>query len=221
MLPPGRCKGPGGQHYRRKGVSMNESPKNLAPGNRTFGVLLTNTWWLVALRGVAAIAFGILAFVWPGMTLLTLILFFAAYAFANGVLALAQSFSSPQERRSGCLALQGVVSLLTGVIAVFIPGLTALALLVLIASWAIISGIFEIVAAVRLRKVITNEWLLIGSGVLSVVFGALLVIQPAAGTLALVWWIGSFAVLFGALLLVLAFRMRHWRGVFSALAGTT
>ena len=200
---------------------MNESPKNLAPGNRTFGVLLTNTWWLVALRGVAAIAFGILAFVWPGMTLLTLILFFAAYAFVNGVLALAQSFSGPKERRSIGLALQGVVSLLAGVIAVFIPGLTALALLVLIASWAIISGIFEIVAAVRLRKVITNEWLLIVSGALSVVFGALLVIQPAAGTLALVWWIGSFAVLFGALLLVLAFRMRHWRGVFSALAGTT
>ena len=90
------------------------------------------------------------------------------------------------------------------------PAITALSLLILIASWAIVTGIFEIIAAIRLRKIITNEWLLILAGIASVLFGVILLIQPGAGALVLIWWIGAYAIAFGILLMMLAFRMRQW-----------
>ena len=180
----------------------------------TLGDLLARNWWLMALRGVAAIIFGVLAFVWPGITLLTLIYLYGAYALVNGVLAFTLAFRAPKGYpRLGSLILQGLFSILAGVIAFLLPGITALALLILIAFWAIVSGILEIALAVRLRKVISNEWLLILAGALSVLFGVLLLLQPGAGALALLWWIGAFAILLGVLLVALSFRMRNWRSV--------
>src|SRR5258706_9889409 len=127
---------------------MKEHIENPSRQAGSFGLLLADTWWLLALRGVAAVVFGILAFVWPDITLLTLVLLFGAYAVVNGVLALAQAFNGPKGQRSGNLVLQGIISLLAGVVAFFMPGITTLALLILIAAWAIVGGIFEIVAAV-------------------------------------------------------------------------
>jgi len=193
---------------------MTENIRPLAE-TRTSGRLLADTWWLVALRGVAAVIFGILAFVWPKITLLTLIWLYGVYAIINGVLALVQAFTGPKEgRRTGALVFHGIVSLLAGIIAILVPGITALALLLLIAAWAIVGGIFEIVTAVRLRKVISHEWLMIVAGVISVLFGVLLILQPAVGALAMIWWIGGFAILFGILLVSLAFRLRHWQDEF-------
>jgi uncharacterized membrane protein HdeD (DUF308 family) len=164
-------------------------------------------WWVVALRGLAAIIFGLLAFIWPGITLAVLILFYGAYALVDGVLAL---YVAIQSRGQGvwALVLEGILGIGAGLIAFFWPAITALALLYLIAAWAILSGLVEVVAAVRLRQVITNEWAFILSGVLSVVFGLLLVVQPGAGALTLVWLIGLYAVLFGVGLLAFAWRLR-------------
>src|SRR5579871_3222987 len=140
-------------------------------------------WWVVALRGLAAIVFGILAFIWPGITLAVLVLFFGAYAIVDGVLALYSAFRSRGEHIWAPL-VEGLLGIATGLIAFFWPGLTALALLIVIAVWAILTGVLEVYAAVRLRRVIDNEWALILSGVLSAVFGILLLIQPGAGALA-------------------------------------
>ena len=168
---------------------------------------LPRHWWLVALRGVAAIVFGILAFIWPGITLSVLILFFGAYAIVDGALAL---YAATRSRGQHVWAsvLEGIVGIAAGLIAFFSPGITALALLIVIAVWAIVTGVMEVIAAVELRHVIPNEWFLIISGLLSVVFGILLLVQPGAGALALVWLIGLYAVVFGIGMLALAWRLR-------------
>lgn len=183
----------------------------------TIADVLTHNWWVLALRGLAAIAFGVLAFIWPGITLLTLIFLFGAFALLNGVLAFVAASRAPKGYpRFGSLILEGILSIAAGVIAFIIPGVTALALLVLIASWAIVSGIFEIVSAIRLRKVIRHEWLLALAGLASIAFGVIMILQPAVGALALVWWTGAFMFAFGILLVALAFRMRRWRGALPA-----
>ena len=168
---------------------------------------LPRHWWVVALRGLAAIVFGILAFVWPGITLTVLILFFGAYAIVDGVLALYAAFRS-RGQHVWASVLEGILGIAAGLIAFFWPGITALALLIVIAVWAILTGVMEVIAAVELRHVIRNEWFLILSGLLSVVFGILLLVQPAAGALALVWLIGLYAVIFGIGMLALAWRLR-------------
>ena len=143
---------------------------------------LPRRWWLVALRGLAAIAFGILAFIWPGVTLSVLVLLFGAYAIVDGVLALYTAVRSGGKQIWAPL-LEGIVGIVAGLVAFSLPGLTALTLVFVIAAWAILTGLMEVIAAVRLRQVITNEWALIFSGVLSVVFGVLLVAQPGAGSI--------------------------------------
>lgn len=170
---------------------------------------LAHNWWVFALRGVAAIIFGVLAFVWPDVTVTALVLLFGAYAFWDGVFAIVSAL----RRRTRTdqwwwTLLEGVVGVGIGLATFFWPGVTAVVLLAFIAAWAVITGIFEIMAAIRLRKEINDEWLLFFSGVLSVLFGVLLVFQPGAGTLALIWMIGAYAIAFGVLLLVFAFRLR-------------
>jgi uncharacterized membrane protein HdeD (DUF308 family) len=164
-------------------------------------------WWAFALRGVAAVIFGILAFAWPGVTLAVLVLLWGAYALIDGILALASAFRTDHDHR-WALLIEGIVGIGAGVASFAYPGLTALVLVYIIAFWALITGLLEIVAAVRLRKVIDNEWWLVLSGALSVLFGIVLVAAPGAGALALVWVIGAYAVLFGVILLALAFRLR-------------
>jgi uncharacterized membrane protein HdeD (DUF308 family) len=183
---------------------------DMKTGVWTVAHLLAHNWWLLALRGLAAVIFGVLAFLWPGITLFVLVWLFGAFALVNGVLSLVLASKAPKGYpRLGSLILGGMLGIIAGVITFFWPAVTAIGLLILIAWWAIVTGILEIVAAIKLRKEITGEWLLVLAGIASVAFGAILLFQPAAGALVLIWWIGAYAVVFGILLIALAFRMRR------------
>jgi uncharacterized membrane protein HdeD (DUF308 family) len=168
--------------------------------------LVPRHWWALAIRGFAAIVFGILALALPGMTLAVLVLLFGAFALVDGVLAIISALRSGGEHL-WYLLLQGVVGIVAGVAAFTWPGLTALALLFIIAAWAVVTGILEVISAVRLRKVIHNEWAWIAGGVLSVVFGLVMLISPGAGALALVWLIGGYAIIYGITLFALAWEV--------------
>lgn len=171
---------------------------------------LSVKWWAFVLRGLAAVAFGILCWVVPGISLLGLVLMFGAWALVEGVLAIASAIRHEStERPWWILALQGIAGVLVGLGTFLFPGITALTLLMLIAGWTIVTGVLQIVTAIRLRKEIRGEWLLALGGLLSVIFGVLLIVFPSAGALALLFWIGAFAVIFGALLVVLGLRMRN------------
>jgi uncharacterized membrane protein HdeD (DUF308 family) len=178
--------------------------------SRTAAAILSRNWWALALRGVAAIVFGVLTFVLPGVTLAVLVFMFGAYALVDGIFNLiAATRGREDERPWWGLVIEGLISIAAGIVTFMWPGLTALVLLYVIGAWAVITGILEIVAAIRLRKLITGEvWLALG-GVLSLAFGVLLFLFPAAAALALVLWTGAYAVVFGALLLGLAFRLRR------------
>lgn len=170
--------------------------------------LLSRNWWLLALRGVAAIIFGVMAFVWPWTTIAVLVILFGAYAVADGILAIAAALSNAAGQRRGSILLQGVVSLVIGIATFVWPNLTALTLIYLIAVWAIAIGFLQLVVAIELRRELSNEWLLILSGIASIIFGVLVIIFPGAGALSVVWMIAAYAVLIGALLLGLSFRVR-------------
>jgi len=164
--------------------------------------LLARHWWALALRGVFAVLFGLLTFLIPGITLLTLVLLFGAYAILDGIFDIVSAVRAPG--RHWPLVLEGVVGIIIGILTFLWPGITTMVLLYLIAFWAIFTGVLEIVAGIRLREVIANEWLLILMGVLSVLFGFLILIFPGAGALAIVIWIGAYALLFGIMLIALA-----------------
>ncbi len=168
---------------------------------------LARHWWVIALRGLAAVLFGVLAFVWPGMTLAVLVLLFGAYALVDGILAIVVAARGGTDHRLS-MRLEGVVGALAGLATLVFPGLTALVLLYIIAFWAVLTGVLEVVAAVRLRRAITNEWGLIIGGVLSVLFGIVLIASPGVGALAVVFVIAAYAVLFGVTLLMLSWRLR-------------
>jgi len=173
---------------------------------------LEHIWWLPLLRGVASIAFGILAFSWPGLTLLTLTLLWGAYALADGVLALGAAISA-RDGETGVrwwLALAGIVSCLAGVMTFFWPGMTTLVLLMFIAGWAIIIGVLQIWGAIKLCEELKGAWLLAVNGLLSIAFGVVMFAQPGAGALALVWVIGWFAVFAGCLYIALAFQWKKY-----------
>jgi uncharacterized membrane protein HdeD (DUF308 family) len=177
-----------------------------------FFTTLSHHWWVFAARGVLAVLFGILALVWPALTLLALVLLWGAYAIVDGVLALVAAFRTRDRGRAvWALILIGIAGIIAGFLTFAWPAITGLVLLLLIAAWAIVVGILQIVTAVRLRKEIDNEWLLGVSGVLSVAFGALLIWSPGAGAVALAWAIGWYAILFGVLLIALGFKLRRQR----------
>jgi uncharacterized membrane protein HdeD (DUF308 family) len=173
---------------------------------------LAENWWAIALRGVAAIILGILTFVLPAVSLTVLIFVFGAYAIVEGILnVIAAVRGRPMEGPRWLLLLEGLVSIAAGIVTFVLPALTALVLVWVIAAWALVTGVLAIVAAVRVRKQITGEFWWILSGALSVVFGVLLMLAPEAGALALVLWLGAYAIVFGALLIGLALRLRRWR----------
>jgi uncharacterized membrane protein HdeD (DUF308 family) len=173
---------------------------------------LARNWWLVLLRGIAAIVFGVLAFILPGITLLTLVILYGVYALFDGVVAIGAAIWGESGASSAgprwWLAVVGVLGVLAGLLTFFWPGITALVLLVFIGVWSLLHGIFTIVGAIRLRKEIDNEWWLVLSGALSVLFGLAVLVMPGAGALAVVWLIGLYAILFGALLVGFALRLR-------------
>lgn len=169
---------------------------------------LSKYWWLFALRGVFSIIFGILAFVWPGITLGALVILFGVYALIDGVSTLVAAVSGRSENdRWWVMLLEGLVGVAAGVLTFLWPAITAMILLFLIAFWALFTGVLEIIAAIRLRKEIENEWVLGLIGVLSILFGIVMLVNPGAGALALIWVIGSYAILFGVLLLYLAYKV--------------
>jgi uncharacterized membrane protein HdeD (DUF308 family) len=170
---------------------------------------LAYNWWTVALRGVLAIVVGLLAFFFPGITLAVLIALFGAFALLEGVFLIISGIRSRHDqKRWWVLILQGIISIGAGVIAFVAPLATAIALLYLMASWAIVSGILEIVVAIRLRKEMEGEWMLILDGLVTILFGLAMVLVPGAGLLAWLWMIGAFKLVSGVLLFLLAFRLR-------------
>jgi uncharacterized membrane protein HdeD (DUF308 family) len=171
---------------------------------------LAERWWAVLIRGLAAILFGIIAIARPGAGLLALVAIWAIYAIVDGIFNLVAAMHGAHEgRRWGWLVFEGVISILAGVVTFAWPGMTALVLVMLIAVWAVITGIAEIAAAISLRHVIEREWLLGASGLLSILFGILLFIFPSAGALSLVFLIGIYAILFGVMLVALGFKLER------------
>jgi uncharacterized membrane protein HdeD (DUF308 family) len=174
---------------------------------------LARNWWVLALRGLCAITFGLLAFIWPGITLGALVLLYGAFALVDGILSIMAAIFKGQGSGTPwwALVLTGLLGIAAGVVTFAWPGITALILLYLIAAWAIVSGIFEIIAAIKLRKEIENEWWLALTGILSVIFGFMLMARPGAGAIAVVWLIGSYAIILGIFLLALAFKLKGFR----------
>lgn len=176
--------------------------------NDPFRSLLKQIWWVVLLRGILAVLFGVVALVWPGITVWALVVVFAAYAIIDGIVLVVQSIRDKPEGWGWWLAM-GVVSVLAGLVALFWPGITALALLYVIAFYAILFGITGIVGGVRFRKVPESGWVWsVLAGVLAVLFGIVLLIFPGEGILSLIVLLGIYAILFGVLLVILAFQAR-------------
>lgn len=168
---------------------------------------LTQNWWTFLLRGLVALLFGLIAFIWPGLTIISLTYVFGYYALLDGIFAFMAAWSKRRGGRWGILLLEGLLGLATGVFTLISPGWTALALLAVIAAWAILTGLLEIMAAIRLRQEIENEWWLGLGGLASLIFGALLLIWPESGLVTLSWIIGSYAIVFGVSTLMLGFRL--------------
>ena len=171
--------------------------------------ILIGNWWMLALRGVVAILFAIIAFVWPGITAAALILLFGAYVFVDGVFALVAGLRAARRHgRSRPLLVEGILNILIGIIVFLLPGAALVALVYLIALWAVISGVALMAAGTALIRH-SGEWLLVVSGLVSIVLGIVLFVQPGAGVVALSWWLGAYALLFGIMLLSAAFRIRY------------
>jgi uncharacterized membrane protein HdeD (DUF308 family) len=171
--------------------------------------VFARNWWLFLVRGIAAVVFGILAIVLPGITLTALAILFGIYALVDAAGSFASAFQHREDAGHRALhVLEGLVALAVGAIAIVWPGITALALVVLIGIWAVATGIAEIAAAIRLRRVITNEWLLGLSGALSIAAGVVVFVWPNAGAVAISWVIGIYAIVFGIVLIWFGVRLR-------------
>lgn len=173
---------------------------------------LTRNWWILLVRGLAAIAFAGVTWIWPGLTITVFVLLFGVFAGADGLLAVWGAVTGPKgDRDRWVLLLWGLIGLATGALAILAPGLVAASFVLLMAGWAILTGVLEIVAAIKLREQIRGEWILVATGLASIAFGALLALQPGAGAVALSWLVAGYAFLFGVLLVVLAFKVKGAR----------
>jgi uncharacterized membrane protein HdeD (DUF308 family) len=185
-------------------------------------MVLVRNWWALAIRGLAAILFGLIALLAPGFVALWLALLFGAYALVDGVFAIVAGLrAAERHERWWPFALEGLASIVVGVIALVMPVAAALALLYFVSAWAILTGVFRISAAIRLRKEIQGEWMLILNGAFSVLLGILIVRRPAVGVVTLVWVLGAYAMVYGIMLVGVAFRLRSHgqRGGASGAAG--
>jgi len=180
---------------------------------------LAKGWWLLLLRGIAAIVFGMLAFVWPGLTLVTLVLFYGAFALVDGVIALVAAFTGgAKPLPTWWLVVVGLLGIAAGIATFVMPGITAILLVLFMGVWALVHGIFEIIGAIQLRKEIDNEWMLILSGVVSVLFGIIVLIAPGAGALGLIWAIAAYSIVFGISFVALALRLKNHKHASTAAA---
>lgn len=173
--------------------------------------IISQNWWMLALRGVLAILFGLVALFLPGIALLAFIVVFAVYALVDGVVAVIVAI---RERGSvarwGWVFVEGLLSIVAGILAFAYPGVTALVLLYIVAAWAVLTGMMEIVAAVALREYLSREWALVIAGILSILFGILLFVRPGVGLLSILWLVGIYSLLFGVLFIIRAFQLRSW-----------
>jgi uncharacterized membrane protein HdeD (DUF308 family) len=170
---------------------------------------LAKNWWMAAVRGGIGILFGCIAILVPGLALTALILVFGAYAFVDGVFSVASGLRKDESHsRDWSLVVVGVAGVVAGAIAFLSPTLSALALLLVIAVWAIVRGVFELIAAWRLRGAAQGVWALAVSGALSLAFGILIYVSPGAGALAIIFWIGAWSIVTGVALVVMALRLR-------------
>jgi uncharacterized membrane protein HdeD (DUF308 family) len=173
---------------------------------------LARYWWAFMLRGICAILFGIAAFIWPALTLAVLVMLFGAYAFVDGVFLIVSAIGGWGEVENHWLMLlEGIVGVVIGIMTLFVPGLTALGLLLYIAAWSLATGVLEIAAAIRLRTELDNELWLLVSGIASVVFAIILMLFPAAGALGMIWAIGSYSIVFGIMLIGLSAKLYRLR----------
>ncbi len=173
---------------------------------------LARNWWVVALRGAFAITFGVIAFAWPGVTLSSLVLLFGAYMVVDGVFAIASGVrAAARHERWVALIAEGALDLVAGLIAFAMPILTIYAFVVLAGAWAVISGAMMLWAAIALHA--AHRWLMAIGGLISVAWGVLLFVEPITGALVMTWWIGGYALFFGAALIALGLRLRGLRGV--------
>ncbi|MEA2904384.1 MAG: hypothetical protein QOI12_1771 [Alphaproteobacteria bacterium] len=169
--------------------------------------ILVRNWWLIALRGVLGVIFGLVALVVPLATILALVLLFSAYMIVDGAFSIAAAVRARHSDRWGLLALQGVASIAAGVLAFFWPGITVLAFVLLIAAWSVVMGCLMFAAAFRIDGSHGRWWLALTAAA-ALIFGILAIVAPLAGAVVLTWWIGAFSLVFGILLIVLAFRLR-------------
>jgi uncharacterized membrane protein HdeD (DUF308 family) len=172
-------------------------------------IVWSGNWWVLALRGVLSILFGIIAVMLPGPTLAAMIMLFGAFALVDGVLAIVLAVRGMRSHeRWGGMLVTGLISIAAGLVTFLWPAIGALTLIYIIAAWALVTGVFEIVAAVKLRKLITGEWMLLTAGILSVLLGALTMIFPGIGLLAFVWYLAAYAIVYGIVVVMLAFQVR-------------
>ena len=176
-------------------------------------VILRRSWWNYALRGVLAVLFGlgiwIAALLVPAVTLRVLVIAFGAYIIVEGAFALVAAVRQRDREGWGLLFFEGLVGLLFGLVAFLWTGISALVLVAIIAAWAIITGIMEIATFIRLGKTIAGRWMLIFSGIFSILFGVLVLLFPAAGAVVLMWLLGAYALVFGILITILGFMARR------------
>ncbi len=171
---------------------------------------LRRNWWPLALRGLAALLFGVLAFVWPGLTLLTMVFLFGVYALVDGVLTLLHATMVPRRfPRKGAETINGLASLVAGLLVFSWSQITWVVLLLIISGWAIATGLLEIATAMSLRRIIRSHWLSGLAGLVAFVFGFVILTQPSLGSTAVTRSIGGFAVVFGLLLLTVGLRVRR------------
>jgi uncharacterized membrane protein HdeD (DUF308 family) len=186
------------------------TPNAHAPLDRAHAMsaLLAQNWWAVALRGVFAILFALIAFFSPGATILSLVLFFSAYMLVDGVFGIVSGVrAASNHQRWGLLVLEGILNILVGVVAFIMPGLTVVFFVTMMAVWSLITGILMIVAAFKLNPAYGRGWLIF-SGIVSVLFGVALLVAPLVGAVVLTWWLGAYALAFGVALLILAFKLK-------------
>jgi uncharacterized membrane protein HdeD (DUF308 family) len=205
LVPARRC-----ASRRWRGVCRPGSQEaTMATTLEQLGARTAPRWWALGLRGLAAIILGILSFAVPGLTFLALVIAFGCYALVDGAISVATAGAGGvREPRWASIIARGVASIVAGLLALLWPGMTALVLLLEIAGWALVSGIFEVATAIRLRRQVPRVWIYVLTGILSVAFGVVLFISPLAGAIALGLWVGAYALVFGIALLVSAFRLR-------------
>lgn len=191
-------------------VAGTSNPSHHDPLYRTetMSAILARNWWAVALRGVFAVVFALIAFFWPGATILSFVLFFSAYMLVDGVFGIVSGIrAASRNERWGLLVLEGILNILVGVLAFVMPGLTVVFFVTLLAVWSLITGVLMMVAAFKLSPAYGRGWLIF-SGLVSVLFGVALLIAPLIGAVVLTWWLGAYALVFGIALIVLAFKLR-------------